>query len=368
MTKTTANRLQHRAPHSASCLQRAAVFDSDGRLMWSSSYQPVGEAAAPLSTIRCGASHGQLLQQWWVDSGAGSGLGECGWHGLAWDDEFELRVSTESGDDYQLVQRRTPDGGTLVLLIRLFAERVTTSAPAATRSDGSEMRLGMTEAISWLSQELRTPFNSILGFAQLMQRDMNEPLTPRHRSRADEIVKAGEQVVGLLGKLLELCRAELGRVSIQRVPTDPRLVVRAACASVAPIAARAGVELRTGANAVSVSPRVLVDPAQLQQILETLLLRAIEQPRRPAFVAIELTMPRDGVARITVSDDGSGIHPEAQATLLLPFRKQRGTDGMEATGLALASAHRLAELMRCQLRFSSVSGRGTDFWVEIPAG
>jgi signal transduction histidine kinase len=225
----------------------------------------------------------------------------------------------------------------------------------------------MTEAVAWLSQELRTQLNGILGFVQLMQRDTKEPLAPRQRLRADEISKAGEHVSGLLGKLMDLCWTELGQVSLQIAPTDPRELIEAVRASVAALAARAGVELSAGASEGSHIPLMLADAGLLHRILTTLVLRAINQPHRPRRVALQLSAAQLGIVRVKVSDDGSGIHPDDQATLLLPLRRTRGADGIEATGLPLAIAQRLAELMHCQLRFRSAPNRGSEFWIDVPA-
>lgn len=361
MTMNTTAECEHCVRQSANRVQRAALFDGDGRLVWSSTIQPPGEVGAPRSTSRCGMSYRQLLQQWFVETAPSDSPGENGWRGLDWHVESDVDIPTRTGQLLRLVQRRTPDGGTLVLLVD---ESVDGRAPAGGSSDA--MRLAMTEAVSWLSQELRTSLNSILGFAQLMQRDAKEPLSSRHRPRAHEIVKAGDQVVGLLGKVLDLCRAELGRVALEIAPTDPRKVVEAARASLASFAARSQVELSTRGSESADIPLVLADREWLQEILTTLGKRAIEQQRSPASVAIELSIPHNGVVRINVFDNGPGIHPDAQATLFLPMRSARGSDGLEANGLALAIAHRLAELMHCQLRFRSVSTKGTDFWIDIP--
>jgi signal transduction histidine kinase len=225
----------------------------------------------------------------------------------------------------------------------------------------------MTETVSWLSQELCTLLNSVVGFAQLMQRDAKDVLSPRQRMRADEIVKAGEQVVGLLGNVLDLCHAERGRVSLQIGPTDPRMVLEAVCTSLAPLAARGGSALRVATGESADVPLVMVDARWLHQILMTLGRRAIEQPCRPSSVVMELSSEGDGVVRVKVSDSGPGIPPDAQATLFLPLRHTRGSDTIEATGLPLAIANRLAELMRCQLRFRSTWTHGSEFWMDLPA-
>ncbi|HTV21181.1 MAG TPA: HAMP domain-containing sensor histidine kinase [Polyangiaceae bacterium] len=368
MTMNTMGALERReARHAAHRVQRAALFDAEGGLVWSSAIEPPRELAAPCSASRLALSYRDLIEQWFSASAAIGSPHEVDGRGLDWDVERDLEIATRTGQRLRIVQRRTPDGGTLALLVDQSSEERPGPAPESAGSSSDAMRLAITETMSWLSRELRTPLNSILGFAQLMQRDEKDPLAARHRPRADEIVKGGEQVVALLDQLLELCRDQLDQVALALAPTDARSVVEAARARLAPLAARAGVELRTIASEVADIPLVHVDPARLLHIVTTLGERAIEQQSAPATVSVTLSVPREGVARINVADNGGGIHPDAQANLFLPLRRVRGSDGIEAAGLPLAIAHRLAELMHCQLRFRSVWTQGTDFWIDIPA-
>ena len=360
ITKATAESESHVVSYPDNRVRRVALFDADGWLVWASAIERPGEVGAPRSSSRCSMSHSELLQQWVGELAPSDG----GWQGVGSNVERDLDIPTRTGQRLRLTQRRTPDGGTLVLL----GDNTTDGPPPSARDSGGDSddagRLAMTESMSWLSQELCTLLNGVVGFAQLMQRDAKEVLTPRQRKRADEIVKAGEQVVGLLGNVLELCGAERGRVALQIAPTDPRTVAEAVRTSIAALAARAGIALRMSESADV--PLVLVDARWLHHILTTLARRAIEQACRPSWVGMALSSEGDGVVRIKVSDSGPGIHPDAQATLFLPLRRTRDSDRIEATGLPLAIANRLAELMRCQLRFRSTRAQGSEFWIDLP--
>ncbi len=80
-----------------------------------------------------------------------------------------------------------------------------------------------SEFMSHVSHELRTPLNGVLGFAQLMLLEKDNPLTGEQLKRAEVLMYSGQRLLGLIDQLLEIARIEQGRRSIRvRSVTWPR--------------------------------------------------------------------------------------------------------------------------------------------------
>jgi CheY-like chemotaxis protein len=94
---------------------------------------------------------------------------------------------------------------------------------------------------------------------------------------------------------------------------------------------------------------------------------AIKYGKKGGTVAFRVER-RDRTVRVTVVDDGLGIADEHRARIFEPFhRAGQETGPIEGTGIGLAISKRLAELMGGTVGFESELGRGSSFWVEVPA-
>jgi PAS domain S-box-containing protein len=229
-----------------------------------------------------------------------------------------------------------------------------------------------SEFLSRMSHELRTPMNAILGFAQLLSMSQKDPLSVVQKERVKQIVKGGEHLLDLINEILDISRIEAGRVQISLEPVSIRASIQEALDLTAPLANQRSIQFQLSLDR-DANPYVMADRQRLKQILLNLLSNAVKYNRAGGLVAILCEpAPSDGAARsawrISVTDTGPGISPEDVPHLFVPFeRLAADQSNVEGSGLGLALARRLVELMKGQIGVESVIGQGSTFWIELPA-
>ncbi len=241
---------------------------------------------------------------------------------------------------------------------RALAEMAREKAEAASRAK--------TDFVARMSHELRTPLNALLGFAQLLANRPDEPLSQAQAEAVRVIEQSGWHLLDMINDLLELSRIESGNVRVQIGRIDLELVVAESLHLVGSLGSEQGILVSTH---IDPSARhANADPTRLRQVLVNLLSNAIKYNRPGGTVRIEATKER-GSARLElrVRDTGMGIGAEQLAHLFEPFNRLGRDDTIPGTGIGLAIARNLVELMDGTLEASSEPGRGCCFTVSLPA-
>ncbi len=259
-------------------------------------------------------------------------------------------------------------GGVILAGVVLFRERADVKARLVAARDAAEQSSRAKSVfLSSMSHELRTPLNAVLGFAELIQSDSAKPLDKEQSLRVDHILNAGHYLLGLVTQVLEMSRIEAGGVTVRpgRVRVDQ---IVAPCVSM--------VELEAGRRGISIvddcgdgsGSEIKADLTRAKQVLLNLLSNAVIYNRDGGTVRVTCAPGRAGYLRIGVSDTGAGIPREKQAELFEPFSRLGAEAGtIQGAGLGLAIAKRLTGLMQGRIGFESEEGKGSTFWVELPA-
>ena len=220
-----------------------------------------------------------------------------------------------------------------------------------------------------ISHELRTPLNAIIGFAGLMEDQRFGPLgAPRYREYVSDIRSSGEHLLEIINNMLDLSRAEAGKLHLQEDVVDLIEIVQVCVRQMQPRAAQSGLRLELSLP----PPPVMLqgDAAKLRQILFNLLSNALKFTPHEGCITVRVESRFDGGLDLVVSDTGVGMSPGDIPKALQPFTQldNRLARQYEGTGLGLPLTRSLVELHGGTLRLESAMSEGTTVTVSFPSG
>jgi PAS domain S-box-containing protein len=245
------------------------------------------------------------------------------------------------------------------------------AALIAAKEEAERANRAKSDFLSRMSHELRTPLNAVLGFAQLLDSDGEDPLSPRQSARVQELLRGGRHLLALINEVLDLSRIEAGALQLQLAPVALGGLIGECLRMVHPMAEERGITLHVappqGAAAEPIGA-VWADPTRLRQVLLNLLSNAVKYNRAGGEVHLSWrpTAARYDAVRIEVRDSGAGLSAAQQARLFQAFeRLEAAGSEIEGAGIGLALSKWLVNLMCGEIGVDSAPGQGSTFWVQL---
>jgi PAS domain S-box-containing protein len=243
-------------------------------------------------------------------------------------------------------------------------EQLLAEAEAA-RAEAETANRSKDDFLAIVSHELRSPLNSILGWAKLLQARTFEPETV---NRALSIIERNAQVQSqLIEDLLDVSRMIRGTLRISLAPVNLVPIVETTIANVQLAAEAKGVIVRSQIEQSINS--VQGDPHRLQQVITNLLTNAVKFTPSGGGVDVVLTVA-DSSIEIIVQDTGKGIAPDFLPHIFDRFTQadMDSTRSKDGLGLGLAISRHLVELHHGTIRAESAGlDRGATFTVRLPS-
>ena len=225
-----------------------------------------------------------------------------------------------------------------------------------------------TEFLANMSHELRTPLNAVIGFSEIIMKEMFGPAgRPEYVEYAHDIYDSGRLLLELINDILDMSKIEAGKKELQDSVID---IGRVMLSSVRLVHPRA----ELGRIAIEVDlpldlPTVRAEELSMKQIITNLLTNAVKFTPEGGKVVLSARVEADGWMAMTVTDTGIGIAAEDMGKAMAPFGQIESSlsSKTQGTGLGLPLAQALVELHGGSLDLESAPGSGTTATIRLPA-
>ncbi|WP_329019672.1 sensor histidine kinase [Micromonospora rifamycinica] len=241
-------------------------------------------------------------------------------------------------------------------VVALYAELDEKSAQLRAASESKSRFLAN------VSHELRAPVTAIIGLGRLLTDSGSDPLTAEQAQQIELIRSSAADLLSLVNDLLDLAKAESGRIEPEWAEVDLRAVFGQLRGTLRALVLRSEVALLVEEPPPGTVLRS--DEVLLAQVLRNLLHNAVKFTDR-GEVRMRAERAADRIL-IRVSDTGPGIPAELHERIFEEFYQVPGTSRRSGTGLGLPYARRLVALLGGTLSLTSEPGRGSSFTVDLP--
>lgn len=219
-----------------------------------------------------------------------------------------------------------------------------------------------------MSHDIRTPINAIVGYSQLMKKELTNPKLVHYQ---EMIEQSSKLLLSIINNVLDMARVESGKMELDENYNVVGNILQVVCDAFEGEATRKNIEITRN---ISVKHKhVMVDATKMQEILSNLISNAIKYTPEDGHVSIdiqELECEREGYVlfQTKVSDTGIGMSEDFLPSLFELFARERNTtiSKIPGTGLSMAIVKNFVDLMDGSIEVESELGEGSTFTITIP--
>jgi signal transduction histidine kinase/CheY-like chemotaxis protein len=224
-----------------------------------------------------------------------------------------------------------------------------------------------TKFLSNVSHEFRTPLNSIISLARLLMDKLDGDLSSEQEKQVRYIESSARDLQEMVNDLLDLAKVEAGKIKIRVKTFEVQELFSALKGMLKPLLADNNTVELNFDDPVDVPP-LRTDEGKVSQIVRNLISNALKFTPSGKVSVCARSAENERVL-FEIADTGIGIPLEHQETIFQEFSQVENPlqERHRGTGLGLPLCRNLASLLGGRLWLESVPGKGSTFFVEIPA-
>lgn len=303
---------------------------------------------------------------------------EGGWDDLSWGihkervvarlmsrDNITGKLELDNGTVVEYANVPLPDGAMLLSYMDITdSTRVEQALRQRAEALAEADRL-KTEFIANVSFEVRTPLNTIIGFADMLGQEYFGELNRRQGEYAQGILDTSRGLMSVIGDILDLASIEAGRMELARDTVDVHGLLVSALNLIQERARSKDLKLEF--DCPPDIGWISADERRLKQVVFNLLSNGITFTPKRGTVRLEARREGDDLL-ITVADTGIGIPQADRERVFRPFEQGAGPDADKSgAGLGLTLVRNFIHLHGGTVDVKSPPGRGTTITCRLPA-
>jgi two-component system, sensor histidine kinase len=247
------------------------------------------------------------------------------------------------------------------------------------RDSALELSNLKSQFLANMSHEIRTPMNGVLGMTDLL---LNTELNQQQRDYLKILRGSGEDLLKLIEDILEISKLEMGATKLSYTSFDLRELLKEISLKFEPQVNQKSLDFSFVIEE-EIPPEIIGDRFYLDKILSNLIDNSIKftsqghifvklsnkiSPVKQEIISDDKTIISDDNLMIMVEDTGIGIGKEYQDKIFKSFSQgdSSNTRKYDGTGLGLAICKHLVNLMKGEISYQSIQGKGSTFFLEIP--
>jgi len=215
-----------------------------------------------------------------------------------------------------------------------------------------------------MSHEFRTPLNSIMGFTQILEKEL---ITNEKKKKLQVIKNAGKSLLNIIDDILDFTQLENGKLEVEIAAFDIKNLLEELKYSFEQEAKNKNIKLELNVQ-LDFQDELKSDAKRVQQILQNFLSNAFKFTQKNGAISIEAHCKDDKELRISVEDSGCGISQKVIKSIFRSFTQADNsiTRQFGGSGLGLTVSNELSHLLNGRIDVESQVGEGSKFTLILP--
>ena len=226
-----------------------------------------------------------------------------------------------------------------------------------------------TEFLSNMSHDIRTPMNAIVGLTAIAGANIESQ--DRVVECLGKITKSSRHLLGLINEVLDMARIESGRMSLAEEDFSLPELVDNLLTLTKPAIDEHHHQLEVHVEHIE-HEAVCGDSLRIQQVFVNLMSNAVKYTPDGGNITLTIKEKPNGFSELgcyefSIEDNGIGMTPEFQKIMFEPFSRadDHRTTKVQGTGLGMAIARNIVNLMNGDIQVESAPNKGTKITVTV---